>query len=257
MLTALLLLPTLLIDLVQVLASATRLKSFNESFRDEDENSDNNTDDDNGNYDDDGFVQDDAGGGGAWNSMFDSTLKSAGSRPSSSSSTRPQSSQLFNIHSLSAARTLPTLRPASALAGVGVRPASALAGMGVRPASALAGVGGTGNALSQKKAGSRGSRPGSAVALGVKDGGKSMEDEAMEVEELQTMVRLMKQQQHGSRENMLAKQQQQQQQRPQEQQSSAERAVLEYRSAMHLPHDPKQLNALLEVRTRVARSALP
>ena len=83
-----------------------------------------------------------------------------------------------------------------------------------------------------------------------------MEDEAMEVEELQTMVKLMKQQQHGSRENMLAKQQQQQQ-RPHEQQSSAERAVLEYRSAMHPPHDPKQLNALLEVRTRVARSAMP
>ncbi len=74
---------------------------------------------------------------------------------------------------------------------------------------------------------------------------RSIEDEALDIAELQKTIRLMKQQQHGSRENMLFSQQQQQQQ--QQLASSAEVAAHNYRNAFHNKNDPAQLLLLLQV----------
>jgi hypothetical protein len=233
-----------------VLSSATRLKSFNENFRDDNGDGDGDGDGDGYAYDD-GVVDDTELG--ALESPFDFTAKTARSRSlsSSASSSRPSSAFPSDLRPSSShhrhPRNLPSLTPAIA------SNSTSLSSM--RPVSAV-----TTGKLKQL---SRASRPASAAAaaaagFGNKDGSRSLEDEAIEVEELQRMVKMLKQQQHGSRENMLMiqqqpQQQQQQQQQPQQQQqqqqqSSAERIADDYRSSSRASDDVQQLKTLLQQR---------
>jgi hypothetical protein len=227
------------VRLQQVLASATRLKSFNQNFRDCDDEADDdcNIDGTVGVYGDD--VVEDA----ATEIMFNVQSKTPRSKPlslfSSLASSRPTSALVGDRQSSSVNRHHPqSISSLSSNTSSYPKPFNSM-----RPASALT----TGNRATD----SRARRPSSAATPAVANGAKSLEDEAVEVEELQRMVKLLKQQQHGSRENMLLIQQQQQhqqqQQQQQQQQSSAERVAHEYRSSVQCKDDVQQLTTLLQV----------